>query len=91
MAKSIADRIDYGCIIMPVTEDDKSKLLSITSQTGIIPNLSFHIYKNRGNAYKAVKLWCSADLGTCRINPLFMTNNNHELIPIEDTIINIEE
>ena len=34
---------------------------------------------------------CSADLGICRVTPLFLTDNNYQLIPIEDYKIIVEE
>lgn len=78
-------KIDIGYMAMPVTEDDLKALESLLSSQSIIqPNLSYHIYKNRRGKFNNIKLWCSADLGTCRINPLFMTTNDYELTPVED-------
>jgi len=50
----------------------------------------FHVYKNRRSKYKGVKLWSIADLGTCRITDLFVTNSKYELIPMKSTVITIE-
>ena len=41
--------------------------------------------------YKSVKLWCSADLGTCRIHPQFCTAWNFEVLGIEDIKIIVED
>lgn len=91
-AKSIADKVDYGSILMNVTDEDLVSLNEILA-TGAFttPNVKLSIYKNRGGRYKGLYLWCSADLGTCRIKPMFATAYNYELIPIDDTKINIEE
>ena len=91
-AKAIADKIDLGSVLLPVTTEDLESLESVLS-TGVYekPNLKLSIYKNRRGRYKGVYLWCKANLGTCRIDPMFCTSYTYELIPIEDTIINIEE
>jgi hypothetical protein len=49
------------------------------------------IYKNRRGRYKGMYLWCNADLGTCRVKPMFATTWDYEIIPIEDLKINTEE
>lgn len=91
-AKSIADRVDFGSILLNVTDEDLVSLNEILS-TGVFatPNIKLSIYKNRRGRYKGVYLWCSADLGTCRIKPMFCTTYNYELVPIDDVKINVEE
>lgn len=91
-SKAIADKIDLGMITLPVTKNDKECLQTILSSGAFPePNMVHHIYKNRRGKYKSVKLWCSADLGTCRVTPLFLTDNNYNLIPIEDIEIIVEK
>ena len=91
-AKAIADKIDYGSILLGVKDEDLVALDQILS-TGIFkkPNIKMSIYKNRRGRYKGVYLWCDADLGTCRINPIFCTGWDYELINIDDVKITIEE
>ena len=91
-AKSIADKIDMGAIILPTKEDDIIALDKILA-TGIFlkPNLKISIYKNRRGKFKSVVLWCHADLGTCRIKPMFMTDQSYEMLPIEDINIIIDK
>ena len=91
-AKAIADKIDLGAIILPTKEDDIVSLEKILS-TGIFqkPNLKLSIYKNRRGKFKSVILWCHADLGTCRIKPMFLTDNSYEMLPIENINIVVEE
>ncbi len=74
-----------GAIILPTKEEDFESLKKILD-TGIFakPNLKIAIYKNRRGKFKSVLLWCQADLGTCRIKPMFMTDNSYEMLPIED-------
>ena len=55
------------------------------------PTIKMSIYKNRRGRYKGIFLWCRADLGTCRINPMFATTYDYELIQIDNIKIEIEE
>lgn len=92
-AKSIADRIDVGLILLNATDDDLIKIEPILEANPRFerPNLKLSVYKNRRGAYKGVYLWCSANLGTCRIQPQFCTNWRHELIGIEDIKVIVDE
>ena len=85
-AKAIADKIDYGSILLPVKEQDLGSLETILQKNPQfpVPKIKLSIYKNRRGRYKSVILWCDADLGTCRIKPMFMTDFNYEWIGIED-------
>ena len=91
-AKAIADKIDYGAIMLGVKDEDLVSLEPILS-VGVFkkPNIKISIYKNRRGRYKGVYLWCDADLGTCRINPMFCTGWDYEMINIDDTQIRMEE
>ena len=91
-AKAIADKIDYGSILLTVTDDDLVSLENILS-TNIFerPTIKMSIYKNRRGRYKGVFLWCKADLGVCRIKPMFCTTYNYEMVGIDDVRIRIED
>lgn len=89
-AKSIADKIDFGSVLLPVRGDDKKGLEKILATgTFEVPSLKLSVYKNRRGRYKGIYLWCKADLGTCRVKPMFATGWDYELIPIDDTRIHI--
>ena len=89
-AKAIADIIKKKKKKKTVSQEDKEGLRSIVEQMGVeTPNLKMSVYKNRRGRYKDILLWCKADLGTCRIQPLFATDYNMELISINDTKISI--
>ena len=92
-AKSIADRIDVGLILLNVTDDDLIKIEPILASNSNFktPNLKLSVYKNRRGAYKGVYLWCDADLSTCRIQPQFCTNWRHELVGIENIKVVVDE
>ena len=89
-AKSIADKIDFGCIMLPVSPEDREALKEVVEKMGIeMPEIKISIYKNRRGRYKDILLWAKARRGICRIEPLFATDYRMELIPIEDTKIKI--
>ena len=92
-AKSIADRIDVGMILLAVTDEDLVKLDPILESNPrfLKPNLKLSVYKNRRGSYKGCYLWCSADLSTCRIQPQFCTTWNHSLLGIEDIKIIVDD
>ena len=91
-AKSIADSIDLGMHILPANQKDLDSLAPILSaNTFEKPTTKISIYKNRRGRYKGVYLWCTANLGICRVKPMFATTWDYEIIPIEDLKIITEE
>ena len=91
-AKAIADKIDYGAILLNVKDEDLVKLDKILS-TNVFdrPSIKMSVYKNRRGRYKGIYLWSKADLGCCRIKPMFATTYDYELIPIDDMKIVLED
>ena len=90
MAKSLGDKIDMGQIMLQVTDDDRESLKTIVNQMGIeMPDMKISVYKNRRGRYKDILLWCKSNRGICRIDPIFITNYNYELIDIEDLKITV--
>ena len=89
-AKSIADKVDAGVIMIKVTDEDKEALKPILAKGYGIPDIKMSVYKNRGNRYKDIILWCRSRRESCRIIPMFATDLNYELLDIEDTKIVIE-
>ena len=91
-AKAIADKIDVGSILLPVSQKDIDGLVGILSKRVYDrPNIKLSIYKNRRGRYKGIYLWCKADLGTCRVVPMFATDYSYNYIDIKDTKIIDEE
>ena len=91
-AKAIADKIDFGAILLGVKQDDIEKLDSVLSSSVFDkPTIKMSIYKNRRGRYKGVYLWCKANLGCCRIEPMFCTTWDYELVNINNIKIMIEE
>ena len=80
-------------ILLPVTTEDLASLETILNMNPQFPkpNIKLSIYKNRRGRYKSVFLWCYADLGTCRINPIFLTDYQYEWIGIDNLKVIIKE
>lgn len=91
-AKAIADKIDYGSILLNVTQEDLDALGTILSSNLFEqPTIKLSVYKNRRGRFKGVILWCKADLGCCRIQPMFCTTYDYEMVSIDDIKIIVEE
>ena len=90
-AKSIADKVDYGSILMNVTQKDLESLETLIQNNNMEqPTLKLSVYKNRRGRYKGIYLWCKADLGTCRVNPMFVTDWRYEPVEMPDLKIEVE-
>lgn len=90
-AKSIADKIDCGMIMLETDADDITSLEKVIREGGFEkPVIKISIYKNRRGRYKSILLWCKANRGTCRIEPMFATNYQYEMIPIDNLKITIK-
>ena len=89
-AKSIGDKIDVGMILLKANDQDIQSLDKILA-TGIFekPNLKISIYKNRRGRYTGIYLWCKGNLGRCRVEPMFATTYNYEMVEIKDLQIDV--
>ena len=84
-AKSIADKIDVGSLMLTATQTDQENLLSLISNNGFDkPTIKISVYKNRRGRYKGIYIWCKNELGTCRIKPIFVTDYMYNLIDMPD-------
>ena len=78
--------------MLRVKDEDLVSLEKILSSNLFeIPTIKLSIYKNRRGRYKGIYLWCKADLGCCRIKPMFATGYDYEMISIDDTRIKLDE
>ena len=90
-AKSIADKIDLGAIMLEVSTDDREALSDVINRNGLpMPDIKISIYKNRRGEYKDILLWCVSNRGCCKIDPVFVTNYQYELINIPDLKIKVK-
>lgn len=91
-AKAIADRIDWGGMLLEVTKEDKEKLQPFIAKNGLsMPNVKLSIYKNRQGQYKGMYIWMNADRSCCRFNGVFCSNWMYEIMDIVDLKISVEE
>ena len=91
-AKSIADKIDVGMIMLELTQKDRESIQDIIAKGKFeMPDIKISVYKNRRGRWKNIYLWCKADRGICRIEPMFVTKWNYELIEMEDLKIKIQD
>ena len=89
-AKSIADKIDYGAILLNVKDKDIESLEPILSGGAFErPVIKMSIYKNRRGRYRGIYLWCKANLSTCRIQPMFATGYDYQLMEIKEFKIQV--
>lgn len=91
-AKSIADKIDFGSIMLDVTLEDRESLSTLLQNNGLEPpEVKISVYKNRRGKYKDILLWCRANKGICRIEPIFVTDYLYNIIDIPDLRIKVVE
>ena len=91
-AKAIADKIDAGMIMLEVGKDDLKALDLLIKQNHFeVPQIKMSVYKNRRGRYKDVVLWCKAQRGTCRIEPMFVTDYQYKLIDVPVYKVTIKE
>lgn len=77
--------------MLQVSAEDKGLIEPIVNQGYDLPNIKMSIYKNRRGRWKDVLVWFKADRGTCRFEPLFVTNYQYELIDIQPLSVKVKE
>ena len=89
-AKSLADKVDVGCILMPVRELDQPIIDSYCARGfELAPNFVINIYKVRAGSYQNIKLYGYFDRSTCQWTDCFVTDNKGIILPIEDTSVEL--
>ena len=90
MKVKVLRKIDFGAIMLQVSKEDREALKDIVNSMGCeMPEIKISVYKNRRGKYKDILLWCRARKGICRIDPLFVTNYQMELLDVTDLKINV--
>jgi replicative DNA helicase len=91
-AKSIADKIDLGEIMLQTSQEDKEILKDYCEKNAYsIPDIKVSVYKNRRGRYKDILVWCRARRGVCKIEPMFVTDYLYNPIDIKELKINIRK
>lgn len=76
--------------MLKTSKEDVEALRSILTKNNFQePTIKISVYKNRRGQYKDVLLWCKADQGICRVEPMFVTDYNYQLIDLPDIKINV--
>lgn len=89
-AKSIADKIDLGMIMLQTSHEDKEALRDIVMKGGFEePIIKMSVYKNRRGQYKDILLWCKANRACCRFEVMFATDYQYKLVELPDLKIKI--
>lgn len=89
-SKAIADKVDLGMVMLPVSEADKLGIEQIVAKNhGFLPepNLVYHVYKNRRGKLNHVRVFVYFDYSTCRTTDLFVTDNKYNLIDVDSTFV----
>lgn len=82
-SKAIADKIDVGGISLPLTQEEHDNVDQIARKLNLdLPTQVQDMYKIRRGKYNRVRIWSRVDLGTCRTEDLFLTDQNFNYIPI---------
>lgn len=85
-SRGIIDKADCGILGLPPTNKELEQTESLWKKgfkKNKKPNLVLHVFKNRGNRYKDVKIFLHTNLGTLRTVDCFVTDKNNIPIKIE--------
>lgn len=90
-SKAIVDKVDVGVIMLPVSPEESDIVNKIAEDLNMphMPNMGFHMYKARRSKYRPPTIvWSYADLGTCRIIDLFVTDGYFH--PVVVDVLNVQ-
>ena len=81
-AKAMANRVDFGSVMVDVTKEDLDELEPILSaMPGFeVPNIKFSVYKNRRGKTNRVILWMKANKGISRYETIIDKNSGRALV-----------
>lgn len=86
--KGIIDKADGAMIILPISRIENKAIAPILQDRfGNKPNYVTHIYKNRGNRVDKAKIFSYVNMGNMRVEDLFATNTENEVITIKEVKI----
>ena len=76
--------------LLNTTDEDLVALENILSSSMFEkPTIKMSIYKNRRGRYKGCYLGGKSNLGCCRIQPMFCTTYDYEMVSIDDVRIRV--
>lgn len=81
-SKAIAEKADFGSILLPISELDKEKLQPLIENGRPEPNVKLSVYKNRRGSFVRGYLWLQMDKASCRYQTVFATDWDYIEIPL---------
>lgn len=82
-SKAIAEKADFGSILLPMTDQDIEFMIKVSNKTNsIMPNTKLSVYKNRRGSFVRGYLWLDMDKATCRYKVVNATDWNYNPIPV---------
>lgn len=88
-SKAIADRVDVGMIATKIRPLDEGIVQALVSAGYPEPNYFVNFYKIRRGKYAGCRLWCNADLSTCRVEGIVVTTASGDPIAFDSTTIRV--
>lgn len=87
-----ADKVDYGIMVFRVTQKDRDNLKHIFERgfNNQQPNFCHYVYKNRGGSKVGCIIWTRYNGGTIREEELFVTDNDFNLIDVENLQVTVD-
>ena len=82
-SKAIADKVDFGCILLPIFKKDKELYDELKTELGGFnkePTHTINVYKNRGGKWNNIRIWLHIDMGTLRTTDCFVTTRDGDLV-----------
>ena len=89
-AKSIADKVDVGSILMPIREQDKPAIQDYLAKGfELKPTAVMYVYKVRAGSFQNIKVYVHFNRDICRRYDCFVVDNEGKMIQVNDTNIEL--
>lgn len=84
-AKSLADKVDAGMMLMPVLDKDQPIIDSHCARGfELRPNFVITVYKVRAGSYQNIKVYVYFDRGTCQMTDCFVTDRDGNILTVQE-------
>lgn len=91
-AKSLADKVDIGCVVSRVSKKELQGLSTMLRAVGVKTNATqdvtpthvIDIYKNRRGGLRGVRIWTKIDLGTGERKDICITREDNSPYSLEE-------
>lgn len=82
-SKAIAEKADFGSILLPLSELDQEKIQPYIENGYPIPNVKLSVYKNRRGSFVRGYLWLQMDKSSCRYRTVFATDWDYQQLEVK--------